>query len=415
MNFRFYTQNDEEKYIISSLSNLRSGRFLDIGAHDGVTFSSTRKLWELGWSGVYVEPSPDVLPLLKNNSGSNCEILPVAIGTTNGKMEFFSGGTDMIGTLSTEHVKLWSSHVNFTRKLVDVITISELEKRVGTKFDFINIDVEGTNLEVFNQFDWNIWKPKCVCVEYESHKDYMTNVMVNAGYELVYVSSENLVFNKQPRIAFVNFANGSYVQPQKDLINSIKKHTNYDILHFNEYEELGCKPHHVSPYGFKVYAIERAKNLGYDIVIWCDSSMRLIKPIKEWIAQIEDVGVYLPKDGWKCGQWANDRTLEYFGKSRDDAMNMSNVYACVMAFDFRKKITNDFFKEFKKCEDLLLFKGEGTNNKCTESRDERCLGHRYDQTCAELIADKLYIELQPAVFSYNTTMPNRFFSAWDHP
>ena len=187
-----YTQNEEEKYITESVSSIKNGRFLDIGAHDGITFSSTRRLWELGWTGVYVEPSPDVLPLLKQNTGSNCEILPVAIGSRCGNMDFYSSGTDMVGTLSTEHVALLS----FSKTSVDVIDVNELSKRVGTNFDFIGIDVEGINLEVFSQFDWSLWKPSCICVEYETHGHYMKSVLEKHGYRLSYASSENLVFTK---------------------------------------------------------------------------------------------------------------------------------------------------------------------------------------------------------------------------
>jgi FkbM family methyltransferase len=191
-----YTQNAEETYIVESLSSIQNGRFLDIGAHDGITFSSTRKLYDNGWSGVYVEPSPDVLPNLYKNAGSNCTVLPVAIGTSNGSMDFYSSGGDMIGSLSTAHVKLWENCAKFNKTTVDVMTVDELEKQIGTQFDFIGIDVEGINLDVFNQFDWNKWNPTCVCLEYESHKNYMTDVMNKAGYKLKYTSSENLVFSK---------------------------------------------------------------------------------------------------------------------------------------------------------------------------------------------------------------------------
>lgn len=54
-----FTQNMEELHIVQNLP--ANGRFLDIGAHDGVTFSSTRALLLNGWSGVYVEPDPVVL------------------------------------------------------------------------------------------------------------------------------------------------------------------------------------------------------------------------------------------------------------------------------------------------------------------------------------------------------------------
>ena len=214
-------------------------------------------------------------------------------------------------------------------------------------------------------------------------------------------------------IAFVNFANAVYTKNQEGLINSIRKYTSYDILHFNSYEELKCNSHAISPYGFKVYAIEKAKNLGYDIVIWCDSPIRLLRNIDDWLPTITKYGVYLQRDGWWCGQWANDKTLNYFNKSRDDAMNIPNIYACIMAFDFRTNIARTFLDEFINCEKLGLFKGLHHNRNHTESSDVRCLGHRHDQTCAELIADRLNIQPQPLVFSYDKNNKDRYFTAWN--
>ena len=54
-----YSQNDEESVICRLLEQtpINERNFLDIGAHDGVTFSNTRALSDRGWGGVLVEPS----------------------------------------------------------------------------------------------------------------------------------------------------------------------------------------------------------------------------------------------------------------------------------------------------------------------------------------------------------------------
>jgi FkbM family methyltransferase len=191
-----YSQNDEQKHILQCVSGIENGRFLDIGAHDGVTFSNTRALWDKGWTGVYVEPAPEVIPKLKQNAGPDCQIVEAAIGTTDGKMKFFSSNGDMVGTLSDSHKILWSTQINFSETDVDVITIDTLKNKIGTQFDFINIDVEGVNLDVFKQFDWTVWKATCVCVEYERYGELIANAMKRYGYEQVYISSENIVFKK---------------------------------------------------------------------------------------------------------------------------------------------------------------------------------------------------------------------------
>jgi hypothetical protein len=52
-----YSQNSEEAYILAYFKN-NIGKFLDIGAYNPFKFSNTRKLFELGWSGIFIEPSP---------------------------------------------------------------------------------------------------------------------------------------------------------------------------------------------------------------------------------------------------------------------------------------------------------------------------------------------------------------------
>mgnify|MGYP001010500344 FL=1 len=39
---------------------------------------------------------------------------------------------------------------------------------------------------------------------------------------------------KQTNICFVNFSNGVYINGQKDLVNSLKKYSEYDILTFTK-------------------------------------------------------------------------------------------------------------------------------------------------------------------------------------
>lgn len=212
------------------------------------------------------------------------------------------------------------------------------------------------------------------------------------------------------RVAFVTYADGRYIPVQQTLIKSIRKlYPHITIFAFNSISEIGnhCPSHSESPYAFKVYAIDYARNKGFDIVIWLDSPCRLVRPIDTWIEEIEKVGVYLQGDGWKCGQWANDKCLQYFGITRDEAMNIQNIYACIMAFDFRNPKAFTFFRKWKAASMDDVFRGNHTNDKKTESNDERCLGHRHDQTCAEIIAFQHGIPLSTLVLG-----ENGYFLSW---
>jgi hypothetical protein len=214
-------------------------------------------------------------------------------------------------------------------------------------------------------------------------------------------------------VAFVSFANGRYIDSQKKLIWSVRRR-GYDMLAFNDFAEIGSPTHVESPYAFKLYSIEAARKKGYDIVIWCDSPFRLVRPIEPWIAEIKKRGVYLQRDGFTIGQWANDKALTAFGLTRDQALKLPNVYASIMAFDFSNPITHTFLRRLRECSDAGLFRGKWNNREKTESQDERCLGHRHDQTCAELVANELGIEHGPPTVG-DASATSRYFTSWDNP
>lgn len=78
----------------------------------------------------------------------------------------------------------------------------------------------------------------------------------------------------------VNFSDGSFKNGQDRLAKSLKDF-NYqgDVILFNYFEQVGSKPHLEVPYQFKVYAIEKARQMGYDVVLYCDASLYAIKDV----------------------------------------------------------------------------------------------------------------------------------------
>jgi hypothetical protein len=214
------------------------------------------------------------------------------------------------------------------------------------------------------------------------------------------------------RIAFVTFSNGRYLGQEVQLRRTVEAtQPNADVFTFHSFEDIGSPTHKQSPYAFKVYAIQNVRNMGYKTIVWCDSVCRLKKPITDILPKLKEIGVYLQADGWPVGTWANDRALEYFGVTRDDAMKIEAIYACIIMFDFTHPTTNEFFRRWKKAADDGIFYGHWVNDGKTESQDERCRGHRHDQTCAELISYQLGIPRSLSLFAKE----NKYFSTYNFP
>src|SRR6188768_2156012 len=111
-----YSQSNEEQFRLDHFNGKTDGCFMDVGAYQGTTFSNTRALAELGWSGVCIEPSPPAFwGLMQNYKGNTVvKLVNAAISyKETGLIEFADSGGDAVSTTSAAHEKLWSAARTF--------------------------------------------------------------------------------------------------------------------------------------------------------------------------------------------------------------------------------------------------------------------------------------------------------------
>lgn len=194
-----YSQNDEEKYITEYFKNI-NGKFLDIGGYNPFKFSNTRKLYEMGWSGIYIEPSPICFKNFVDEYANEpkIELINKAVTTTkNNKIKFYESNGDAVSTTHENHRDKWqSSGANFNEIEVDTISISDIEEQY--KFiDFISLDVESTNFEIFQAFSDNyLSKLKMICIEHDGNISAIQNRLQSLNFKLTALNPENIIMSK---------------------------------------------------------------------------------------------------------------------------------------------------------------------------------------------------------------------------
>ena len=195
-----YSQNDEEKYIVEALAaETNKGRFLDIGAYDGKNLSNTYRLTELGWGGVCVEPSPTVfVGLLKNHEEHpNVSLVNCAIANQRSLVEFFDSNGDAVGTISEDHRKIWKDAVPYRPIAISTITWDNLFAFTGKDFEFMNLDVEGLNWELFETLDLtSMPKLKVICIEHDTKYEAILNKTTPLGFKEITRNGENLILKR---------------------------------------------------------------------------------------------------------------------------------------------------------------------------------------------------------------------------
>lgn len=194
-----YSQNSEESFILEYFKDKPTGKFIDIGAYDVFKFSNTRALFEKGWFGIFVEPSPPNYKAIADHYKDSglILVLNIAIGETTGEIDFYSC-QDAVSTSDINHKNKWeAAGVPFTKIKVQQVSVADFMNENCKNVDFLSIDTEGTNLAVFiNIPDFVFQQIKMICIEHDGNQDEMQAKLHRFGFATVYINAENLIMAK---------------------------------------------------------------------------------------------------------------------------------------------------------------------------------------------------------------------------
>jgi len=172
-----------------------TGVFVDIGAHDGLFYSNSKYFEDLGWTGLCVEPLPDIFLKLKENRKCICE--NYAITNEEGEDDFLviKGYAEMLSGLVKDydpmHLNRIDGEVNYyggSKEVVKVNTIrlqTLLDKYNINSIDFLSIDTEGNELKVLESIDFNKTKIFAISLENNYKHTNIREFLASKNFEFV--------------------------------------------------------------------------------------------------------------------------------------------------------------------------------------------------------------------------------------
>jgi len=165
-----WSQLGEDSLLHHFFKKQQSGFYIDIGAFHPEKYSNTCMLYKQGWSGINVDVSEQTVMLLKKSRPSDISIHS-AVSDYNGSARayMFDDGPCTVNTLDKESADRWSKRagMTYTEQDIQVTTLDSILKEyaAGKSIDFLNIDVEGLEMQVLNGLDFSTWNPKILAVE----------------------------------------------------------------------------------------------------------------------------------------------------------------------------------------------------------------------------------------------------------
>lgn len=175
---------------IKQLENLKhNGFFIEAGAYDGQTISNTLHLERFkNWTGLLVEPSKENYNLLKkvNRKSYTINCCLTANNTSLYKTYAEAGPFSIITTDTTD-----SDTKSDKSKIIICHSLNKILKKLfklinfNRKIDYLSLDIEGSEKEMIEAFDWQKYEISLLNIEYNQNKtlyNWIKNYLGNYGY-----------------------------------------------------------------------------------------------------------------------------------------------------------------------------------------------------------------------------------------
>lgn len=170
-----FSEHGEDILIHRLLLWKEHGFYLDCGAYHARNMSLTARLRLFGWRGINIDVDEDVVSALRDDALGSVSV-QAALGERDGdKVLLYRYGDPVLNTISREqheHLDRIELSGELFTQLIDkryVITSSLRSllavNAAGESVDFLNLDVEGVELEVLRGFPWASQKPSVIAVE----------------------------------------------------------------------------------------------------------------------------------------------------------------------------------------------------------------------------------------------------------
>ncbi len=148
------------------------GMYLDIGCFEPITFSNTYFFYLRNWSGLVVDPNPRLKEMFQKVRPKDI-FINKGISSSAGVLKYYQLPRKLssMNTFNYEFLEK-NGLVNQIENEIEIplTTICQLSEEfdLSNKIDFMDVDVEGLDLEVLSSNNWERLRPKIVMVETDS-------------------------------------------------------------------------------------------------------------------------------------------------------------------------------------------------------------------------------------------------------
>ena len=167
-----YSVFGEDKFIERYFRNKPKGFYIDVGCYHPLDGNNTQLLYKKGWNGINLDINYYSIELFNFLRKGDINIHSGISNKKNRLTMYYRKEINMLNTLDEKIAKM-NFRNGYKKKNIQVNTLNYFISKYFKKLDmidFMNIDVEGVELNVLKSLNFKIYKPKLICVEIHNIK-----------------------------------------------------------------------------------------------------------------------------------------------------------------------------------------------------------------------------------------------------
>ena len=184
----------QDLWVLCESGFKRGGFFVEIGAADGISGSTTYLLEKhFGWRGILAEPNPVHFERIAQLRSS--PLCPKAVHSSSGEtVEFWQvpghPGLSSLAAYALDDMHAAAREQAHVSMMVQTTSLNDLLASYGAPqvIDYVNIDTEGSEYDILAAFDFDRYHVRLLTVEhnYSASERRITELLRERGYRRVF-------------------------------------------------------------------------------------------------------------------------------------------------------------------------------------------------------------------------------------
>ena len=162
-----YSLNAVDLIIDYIFKNKNNGFYLDVGSQHPISNNNTYLLFKREWSGINIDLDKKNIDLFNTARPNDIHLNSAISSDVAEKKLYFYHDKSPINTLNKVVSDFQTASVKEIKRIkTTTLDIALQNLKFNNKIDYMNLDVEGHEMDIFKAFNLSLYKPSVISVEF---------------------------------------------------------------------------------------------------------------------------------------------------------------------------------------------------------------------------------------------------------